>query len=54
VPGIEQLLPASEQDRRAVLDAFLLGKAVYEVQYEQGHRPDWTHIPLAAIERILA
>ena len=53
VDGVDALLPPSAADRQAVLDAFVLAKAVYEVGYEQAHRPDWTHIPAAAIERIL-
>jgi maltokinase len=52
-PGIEALLPAGEAERNVVLDAFELGKAVYEVGYEREHRPDWEHIPRSAIERLL-
>ncbi|HEY2332199.1 MAG TPA: phosphotransferase [Acidimicrobiales bacterium] len=51
--GIGELLPAAVEDRRVVLDAFLLDKAVYEVGYELAHRPDWVNIPLAAIRRLL-
>jgi maltose alpha-D-glucosyltransferase/alpha-amylase len=35
--------------RSALLDAFLLDKAFYELQYEFNNRPDWLHIPLAGI-----
>ena len=52
--GIGALLPVSEADFHAVLDAFVLGKAVYEVGYEQDHRPDWVRIPVSAIERALS
>jgi len=51
--GVDELLPAGERDRNVVLDAFELGKAVYEVGYEREHRPDWQHIPRTAIERLL-
>lgn len=47
------LCPADEFDRRAVLQAFELDKAVYEVGYELAHRPGWVSIPTSAIERVL-
>jgi maltokinase len=51
--GLDALLPRGEADRNVVLEAFELGKAVYEVGYEREHRPDWEHIPRSAIERLL-
>jgi maltokinase len=51
--GIGSLLPADEADRSVVLAAFELDKAVYEVGYELGHRPEWAAIPTRAIERLL-
>jgi maltokinase len=53
-PGIDALLPDAEPDLHAVLSAFELGKAVYEVGYERAHRPDWLSIPEAAVARLLA
>ncbi len=50
---INDVLPADGADRRLVQAAFELDKAVYEVGYEQSHRPDWVHIPLTAVQRIL-
>lgn len=40
-------------DERALLDAFELEKACYEVRYEANNRPDWLWLPLAAVERLV-
>jgi maltokinase len=53
VEGITALLPGDPGARDAVQAAFELDKAVYEVGYELGHRPDQVTIPLAGIERLL-
>lgn len=37
-----------------ILAAYEIDKAIYEVGYEVRNRPDWVHIPLAALRRLLA
>jgi len=41
--------PASEREQRALLDLFLLDKAVYEVGYELDNRPAWLPIPVEGL-----
>ncbi|MEO6120899.1 MAG: phosphotransferase [Acidimicrobiales bacterium] len=52
--GIDALLPPAGPDRDTVRAVFELDKAVYEVLYEQAHRPDWVDIPTAAVRRLLS
>ena len=40
-------------DQQALLDAFELEKACYEVRYEANNRPDWLWLPLAAVGRLI-
>ena len=44
--GDHPLLPRSPEDTLALRRAWELRKAVYEVGYELGHRPDWVGMPL--------
>ena len=42
-------VPPINDERQALLDAFLLQKALYEVAYELNNRPEWIRIPLRGI-----
>ncbi|MGQ0743302.1 MAG: maltokinase N-terminal cap-like domain-containing protein [Acidimicrobiales bacterium] len=46
------LIPDDSESRRAVLAAFELEKAVYELAYERAHRPHWEAIPAEALRRL--
>lgn len=48
-----RFLPADKEALVALLSAFELEKALYELAYEESHRPDWVRIPQQGIERIL-
>lgn len=45
-------LDARTGDAAALVAAFEVDKAVYEVVYETRNRPDWAHIPMGAVARI--
>jgi trehalose synthase-fused probable maltokinase len=47
------LLPVGESAVERLLTVFELEKAVYELRYELNNRPDWIHIPVAGILRML-
>jgi maltokinase len=47
------LLPAESGDRARLLAAGELSKALYELRYELDNRPDWVHVPVAGILRLL-
>ena len=51
--GREPILPRDPAVRSAVLAAFELDKALYEVAYERANRPDWARIPLDAVRRLV-
>jgi maltokinase len=46
------VLPPDPDCVGAVMAAFELEKAVYELGYERAYRPDWEAIPLAALRRL--
>jgi len=47
------LLPIAPGAAQALLEVYLLGKAIYELAYELNHRPDWVSTPLEGILDIL-
>jgi maltose alpha-D-glucosyltransferase/alpha-amylase len=49
--GSASLLPPRDECQ-VLLDAYLLEKAVYELNYELNNRPDWVHIPLQGIRQL--
>lgn len=47
------LVPRSASVTRALLDLFLVEKAVYELNYELDNRPDWVDIPLEGLRELM-
>jgi maltokinase len=47
------LMPAGDAAFQRLLTVFELEKAVYELRYELNNRPEWIHIPVAGILRML-
>jgi maltose alpha-D-glucosyltransferase/alpha-amylase len=52
-PGAYKFIPEDKGDYNILMDTFLLEKAVYELNYELSHRPEWVLIPLRGIQAIL-
>jgi maltose alpha-D-glucosyltransferase/alpha-amylase len=53
VAGDEPFLPGDDASRQLLLDVLLLEKALYELGYELGSRPDWVRIPMLGILDLL-
>jgi len=51
--GASVLWPDRTEDAKAMLDFFLLEKALYEVEYELSYRPSWISVPLQGVLRVL-
>jgi maltose alpha-D-glucosyltransferase/alpha-amylase len=49
-----RLWPADPHAAGQMLNFFLLEKALYEIEYELAHRPDWLRVPLTGMLRILS
>jgi maltose alpha-D-glucosyltransferase / alpha-amylase len=47
------IVPADSKQREHLMRAYLMNKAVYELNYELNNRPDWASIPLRGILKIL-
>jgi maltose alpha-D-glucosyltransferase/alpha-amylase len=47
------VLPQGPEGLKAVLDAYMVDKAVYEVRYELNNRPDWVGLPLQGILQVV-
>ena len=48
-----RLWPRAADQSARLLDFFLIEKALYEIEYELSHRPQWVRVPLAGILRVL-
>jgi trehalose synthase-fused probable maltokinase len=51
--GPSVLWPDRAEDTKAMLNFFLLEKALYEVEYELSYRPAWISVPLQGVLSIL-
>jgi maltose alpha-D-glucosyltransferase/alpha-amylase len=51
--GFSVLWPDRPEEVKAMIDFFLLEKALYEVEYELSYRPKWISVPLRGVLRIL-
>jgi maltose alpha-D-glucosyltransferase/alpha-amylase len=54
VAGSAPFVPTDPGKCAALLDLFLLDKALYELNYELNNRPDWVRIPLRGLMELLA
>ena len=52
--GQARLWPGNPAAAVRLLNFFLLEKAIYEIEYELAHRPDWLRVPLTGALRILS
>jgi trehalose synthase-fused probable maltokinase len=51
--GSAPFLPAAPGELEQLLDAFLLDKAIYELNYELNNRPGWVQIPVEGILQLV-
>ena len=51
--GLEfPIVPASDEAFHALLRAYMLDKAIFELEYELNHRPEWVRIPLIGVLKL--
>ena len=48
-----RLIPERDADLGRLLEAFLLDKAFYELDYELNNRPDWVRVPVRGIAQLV-
>jgi maltose alpha-D-glucosyltransferase/alpha-amylase len=46
-------LPPALDEVALLLDFFEIDKALYELRYERGHRPEWMRIPLQGLQQVI-
>jgi maltose alpha-D-glucosyltransferase / alpha-amylase len=49
-----RLWPADPRAAEAMLNFFLVEKALHEIEYELAHRPDWLRVPLTGMLQLLS
>jgi len=47
------ILPQSREGMKVIMDAYLLDKVLYEVNYELNNRPEWLELPLRGVLQVL-
>lgn len=48
-----RFLPPDRETLMTMLDVFEIDKALYELMYEQLHRPDWARIPVRGLAQVI-
>ncbi len=51
--GAAQFIPGTPRELRILLEAYLIEKALLEIEYDLLHRPDWIRIPISGIVQLL-